>query len=59
MGRNLVRAPGLPSDIPSVEPAGASVFPRQPRPVAAVATMALHGQDLWPPLAAAPCLTAT
>ena len=37
----------------------ASVFSRQPRPAAAVVTMALHGQDLWPPLAAAPCLTTT
>ena len=59
VGRNLVCAPSLPSDIPSVEPAGASVFPRQPHPVATVVTMALHGQDLWPPLTAAPCLTTT
>jgi hypothetical protein len=59
VGCNLVRAPGLPSDIPPVELAGASFFPCQPRPVAAVETTALHGQDLWPPLAAAPCLTTT
>ena len=59
VGCNLVCAPGLPSDVPLVEPAGASFFPHQPHPVAAVATTALHGQDLWPPLAAAPCLTTT
>ena len=43
VGRNLVRAPGLPSDVPPVELAGASFFPCQPRPVAAVETTALHG----------------
>ena len=59
VGRNLVRAPGLPLDVPPVELAGASFFPCQPHPAATVATMALHGQDLWPPLAAAPCLTTT
>ena len=59
VGHNLMRAPGLPSDTPPVEPAGASFFPCQPRLAAAVATMALHGQDLWLPLAAAPCLTTT
>ena len=57
MGCNLVRAPGLPSDVPPVEPTGASLFPCQPHPAATVAIMALHGQDLWLPLAAAPCLT--
>jgi hypothetical protein len=59
VGRNLVCAPSLPSDVPPVEPSEASLFPRQPCPAAAVATMALHGQDLWPPLAAAPHLTTT
>jgi hypothetical protein len=57
VGCNLVHTPGLPSDVPPVEPTGASLFPRQPRPAAAVVTTALHGQDLWPPLAAAPRLT--
>jgi hypothetical protein len=57
VGRNLVHAPGLPSDVPPVKLAGASLFPCQPCPAAAVATTALHGQDLWPPLAAAPHLT--
>ena len=52
-----MHAPSLPSDVPPVEPAGASLFPRQPHLAAAVATTALHGQDLWPPLAAAPHLT--
>ena len=59
VGCNSVCAPSLPSDIPPVEPTGASLFPRQPCPVAAVATTALYGQDLWPPLAAAPHLTTT
>jgi hypothetical protein len=59
VGRNLVRTPSLPSDVPPVELAGVSLFPRQPHPAAAVATTALHGQNLWPPLAAAPRLTTT
>ena len=57
VGCNLVCTPSLPPDVPPVGPAGASLIPRQPRPAATVATTALHGQDLWPPLAAAPCLT--
>ena len=57
VGCNLMHAPSLPSDVPPVEPTGASLFPRQSRPAATVATTALHGQDLWPPLAAAPRLT--
>ena len=59
VGHNSVRAPSLPSNIPPVEPTGATLLPCQSRPAAAVATTALHGQDLWPPLAAAPCLTTT
>ena len=57
VGCNLVCTPGLSSDVPPMEPTGTSLFPRQPHPAAAVATTALHGQDLWPPLAAAPRLT--
>ena len=59
VGRNSVRAPSLPSDIPPVESTGASLLPHQPRPVATVVTTALYGQDLWPPLAATPRLTTT
>jgi hypothetical protein len=57
--RNSVCAPGLPSNIPPVELAGATLFPRQPCPAATVASMALHGQNLWPPPAVAPGLSAT
>ena len=57
VGCNSVRAPGLPSNLPPVEPTGVTLLPRQPHPAAAVATAALQGQDLWPPLAAAPRLT--
>jgi hypothetical protein len=57
VGCNSVRAPGLPSNLPPVEPTGVTLIPRQPHPAAAVATAALQGQDLWPPLAAAPRLT--
>jgi hypothetical protein len=59
VGRNSVHAPGLPSNIPPVEPTGATLFPRQPCPVATVASTTLHGQNLWMPPAVAPGLSAT
>ena len=58
MGRHSVRTPSLPSDIPPVEPTGASHLSSQSRPAATVASAALHGQNLWPPPATTPALSA-
>src|SRR6267142_5582001 len=53
MGRDTMRPPGLPSDVPQVEPTRTPRLPRQPRSAATVATVPLCGEDLWPALAAA------
>ena len=58
VGHNSVCAPGLPANIPPVELTGVTLFPRQPCPATAVVSMALHGQNLWPPPAIAPGLLA-
>src|SRR5882672_803139 len=53
MGRDTMRPPGLPSDVPRMEPTRTPCLPRQPRSAATVANAAIHGEDLWPALAAA------
>ena len=50
VGSNPVRPPCRPTDISQVEQVGMPLVPRQPRSTAAVATAAIHGEDIWPPL---------
>src|SRR6267142_2771998 len=53
VGRHLMRPTGSPTDIPRMESVGTTRVPRQSRLRATVANAAIHGEDLWPALAAA------
>src|SRR6267142_1712783 len=55
MGRHLMCPTGSLTDIPRMEPVGATCLPRQPRSRATVAIAPLRGENLWPaPTAAVP-----
>src|SRR6267142_1953046 len=55
MGHHLMCPTGSPTDIPRVEPVGATCLPRQPRSGTTVAIAPLRGEDFRPtPTAAVP-----
>ena len=53
VGIDSVCSPCQPTDVSQAEQVGTPLVPCQPRSVVTVAAMAVHGEDIWPPLTTA------